>query len=30
MGSALLGTAKPVLNGDTPEFAAGALDFTLD
>jgi hypothetical protein len=30
LGSALLGTPKPVLNGDTPEFAAGALDFTLD
>lgn len=25
-----LGTAKPVLNGDTPSFAAGALDVTLD
>ena len=26
LGWALLGTAKPVLNGDTPEFAAGDLN----
>ena len=30
MGFALLGTAKPVLNGDTPSFASGTLDFTMD
>lgn len=30
MGAALLTVAKPVLSGDTPSFAAGELDFTLD
>lgn len=30
LGSGALNTAKPVLNGDTPEFAAGVLDVTLD
>lgn len=30
LGSAALGTAKPVLNGDTAKIAAGELDITLD
>lgn len=28
--SGALGTAKPVLNGDTPSFAAGSLSVSLD
>jgi hypothetical protein len=30
LGFGALALAKPVLNGDTPSFAAGALDVTLD
>lgn len=30
LGSALLGTPKPVLNGDTPDIAVGDLDITMD
>ena len=30
LGTALLDVAKPVLNGDTPEYAAGDLNFTMD
>lgn len=30
LASGALTVAKPVLNGDTPSFAAGALDVTLD
>lgn len=30
LGFGALDTAKPVLNGDTASFAAGALDVTLD
>lgn len=30
LGAGALGTPKPVLNGDTPSFAAGTLDWTQD
>lgn len=30
LGSGVLGTAKPVLSGDTASFAAGELNITLD
>lgn len=30
LANGALSVAKPVLNGDTAEFAAGSLDFTLD
>lgn len=30
LGGAALTVAKPVMNGDTAEFAAGTLDWTLD